>query len=252
MSSDDCAYVLLILFCTVLLFQMEQFKCSECPAVFTAKKSLLRHMKSQHTDERPSVVCEDCGATFIRIDNLRSHIKDKHSDAIPNFLCEKCGLTFARSAYLKKHRCDTVSVRKDARKRRDEKKAEREAKRRRNNESQSPPPIEIVEDEIEGEEVDNIISSFEEECVREVYRNHWTSLRTHYREGPNLSHYTFRWLVETEPCWEQWLRSVFRRQDKRFKLSLSHSFILFNIEENEFHFFFTPQKITPGYGINQG
>ena len=216
---------------------MEQFKCSECPAVFTAERNLLRHMKSQHTGGGSTFVCEDCGATYRRGDSLSVHIKDKHSNAVPNFLCEKCGLGFSRLTYFKRHRCDAVSVRKDARKRKDERKAERDGKRRRNNESQPPPPFEIVEDEIEGEEVDNIISSFEEECVREVYRNHWTSLRTHYREGSNHSHYTFRWLAETEPCWEQWLRSVFRRQEKRFKLNLSHSFILFNREENEFRFF---------------
>ena len=61
MSSGDCGYVLLLLFCTVLLFQMEQFKCSECPAVFTAERNFLRHMKSQHTGGGSTSVCEDCG-----------------------------------------------------------------------------------------------------------------------------------------------------------------------------------------------
>ena len=114
---------------------MEQFKCSECPAVFTAERNLLRHMKSQHTGGGSTLVCEDCGATYYRSgDSLSVHIKDKHSNAVPNFICEKCGLGFSRLTYFKRHRCDAVSVRKDARKSKDERKAERDGKRRRNNE----------------------------------------------------------------------------------------------------------------------
>ena len=59
--------------CTGLLFQMELFKCSEYPAVFTAERNLLRHMKSQHTGGGSTCVCEDCGATYSRGDNLIFH-----------------------------------------------------------------------------------------------------------------------------------------------------------------------------------
>ena len=92
--SDDCGYVSFISFLTVSLFQMEQFKCSECPAVFTEERNLLRHMTGQHTDGGSTFVCKDCGATYRRGDSLSVHIKDKHSDAVPYFLCEKCGLRF--------------------------------------------------------------------------------------------------------------------------------------------------------------
>ena len=63
---------------------MEQLKCPECPAVFTAERNLLRHRMGQHTDERPSV-SEDCGATFRRMDSFRFPIKDTHSESIPIF-----------------------------------------------------------------------------------------------------------------------------------------------------------------------
>ncbi|GFN95224.1 hypothetical protein PoB_002173000 [Plakobranchus ocellatus] len=131
-----------------------------------------------------------------------------------------------------------ISVRKDARKRKNARQGERVPKRRRHcNDIFEPYRPAIVEDDLEGEAVDNIILLLEEDGVREIYRNHWTSLRTHYREGPNHSHYPFRWDSQTEPSWEQWLSSVFSRQEKRFKFNISHSFVLYNREADEFRFF---------------
>ncbi|GFO22473.1 Zinc finger protein 546-like [Plakobranchus ocellatus] len=110
-------------------------------------------------------------------------------------------------------------------------------RRRHSNDILEPYRPDIVEDDLEGEAVDSIISLLEEDGVREIYRNHWSSLRTYYREGPNHSHYTFRWDSQTKPSWQQWLRSVFSRQEKRFKLNLSQSFVLYNREADEFRFF---------------
>ncbi|GFO12807.1 Zinc finger protein 546-like [Plakobranchus ocellatus] len=218
---------------------MEKSSCKDCPAVFTKKRNLVRHIRQKHGDEKGPYLCDDCGASFLRHDNLVGHVRKKREGTTPQYLCEKCGLGFSRSTYLKRHRCDAVSVRKDARKRKSERKAEGGEKRKKRDRAVLNNPLQpdIIQDNLEGEDVDNVISSIDEEGVREIYRNHWTSLCTQYREGPNHSHYTFRWVSQTVPCWEQWLRSVFCRQEKRFKLNLSHSFVLFNREEKEFRFF---------------
>ncbi|GFR66083.1 zinc finger protein 546-like [Elysia marginata] len=196
----------------------------------------MRHQREKHGAEAPHrYLCDDCGASYFR---FRQHIREKHVDTTPEFLCEKCGLGFSRITYLQRHRCDEVSVRKNKRKRKGDRKGEEGVKRKRGDKALLEPyRPDIMEDDLEGEGVDNIISLIEGDGVREIYRNHWTSLRTHYREGPNHSHYTFRWESQTEPSWKQWLRSVFSRQEKRFKLNLSHSFVLFNREADEFRFF---------------
>ncbi|RUS83075.1 hypothetical protein EGW08_009161 [Elysia chlorotica] len=214
---------------------MAQFICEWCQASFTCLRNMRRHVRNQHDTTGLLFTCDECGDTFTRRDNLNTHKLKKHTASDGQCLCEKCGLLFRFIDHLLKHRCDTVTVRKGGQKRKNERKAERSSKRVKKIERQPPPQIQI--DEVDGEAVDNIILSIENDGVREIYRNHWTSLCTHYREGPNHSYYTFRWLRETEPCWEQWLRSVFGRQEKRFKLNLSHSFILYNREENEFRFF---------------
>ncbi|GFN78395.1 Zinc finger protein 1 protein [Plakobranchus ocellatus] len=174
---------------------MDVFKCEDCPAVFSLRRNLTRHVRQKHSQgEAERFICDDCGASFSRFDNLNQHLRERHTDPVINFLCERCGLGFSR------HRRDAVSTRKDARKRKNARQGERVPKRRRHvNDIFEPYRPDIVEDDLEVEAVDNIISLLEEDGVREIYRNHWTSLRTHYREGPNHSHYTFRWDSQTEP-----------------------------------------------------
>ncbi|GFO22440.1 Zinc finger protein 546-like [Plakobranchus ocellatus] len=205
--------------------------------------NLTRHVRQKHSQgEAERIICDDCGASS-RFDNLNQHLRERHTDPVINLLCERCGLGFSRQKLWIRHRCDAVSVRKDARKRKNARQGERVPKRRRHsNDILEPYRPDIVEDDLEGEAVDNIISLLEEDGVREIYRNHWTSLRTHYREGPYHSHYTFRWDSQTEPSWEQWLRSVFSRQEKRFKLNLSHSFVQYNREADEFRFFYASKN----------
>ncbi|GFN84818.1 Zinc finger protein 546-like [Plakobranchus ocellatus] len=140
------------------------------------------------------------------------------------FKCEDCPAVFSlRQKLLIRHRCDAVSVRKDARKKKNARQGERVPKRRRHSKDiLEPYRPDIVEDDLEGEAVDNIILLLEEDGVREIYRNHWTSLRTHYREGPNHSHCTFRWDSQTEPSWEQWLRRSSYQHGDELHLLLVH------------------------------
>ncbi|GFO23696.1 Zinc finger protein 546-like [Plakobranchus ocellatus] len=152
-------------------FEVEKFSCKDCPAVFTKKRNLVRHIRQKHGDEKGPYLCDDSGASFLRHDNLVGHVREKHEGTTPQYLCEKCGLGFSRSTYLKRHRCDAVSVRKDARKRKSERKAEVGEKRKKRDRAALNNPLQpdIIQDNLEGEDVDNIISSIDEEGVRETY-----------------------------------------------------------------------------------
>ncbi|GFR69131.1 zinc finger protein, partial [Elysia marginata] len=143
---------------------MGLFHCEECPAVFSLRRNLNRHIRVKHRGGDVRFTCDDCGATFSRLDNLTCHIRERHTEVVPNFLCERCGLGFSQKNFLTRHRCDAVSLRKDRRKRKNERKGERVHKRRRcNNELLEPYRPDITEDDLEGEGVDNIISLIEED-----------------------------------------------------------------------------------------
>ncbi|GFN91906.1 Zinc finger protein [Plakobranchus ocellatus] len=111
---------------------MDVFKCEDCPAVFSLRRNLTRHVRQKHSQgEAERFICDDCGASFSRFDNLNKHLRERHTDPVINVLCERCGLGFSRQKLWIRHRCDAVSVRKDARKRKNARQGERVPKRRR-------------------------------------------------------------------------------------------------------------------------
>ncbi|GFO29321.1 Zinc finger protein [Plakobranchus ocellatus] len=143
---------------------MDVFKCEDCPAVFSLRRNLTRHVRQKHSQgEAERFICDDCGASFSRFDNLNKHLRERHTEPLINFLCERCGLGFSTQKLLIRHRCDAVSVRKDTRKRKNARQGERVFKRRRHsNDIFEPYRPDIVEDDLEGEAVDNIILLLED------------------------------------------------------------------------------------------
>ncbi|KAI1205006.1 putative zinc finger protein [Annulohypoxylon truncatum] len=76
-----------------------EFKCSQCPKVFTKKYNLQSHLNS-HGNERP-YKCMRCGQQFVRQGDLNRHL-NKHTEKNKR-VCQGCGKPFARADTLAKH-----------------------------------------------------------------------------------------------------------------------------------------------------
>ena len=50
------------------------FKCNECPSVFTKKNALLRHHRSLHSDVDSPFTCKFCNKLIKRSDNFKIHV----------------------------------------------------------------------------------------------------------------------------------------------------------------------------------
>ncbi|XP_063233681.1 zinc finger protein 391-like [Bacillus rossius redtenbacheri] len=75
------------------------FTCSNCPAKFSKRFLLRRHMRS-HSSKR-SECCTVCNTTFSGAKHLESHMLD-HASERP-FVCAKCNVGYRRKDHLKRH-----------------------------------------------------------------------------------------------------------------------------------------------------
>ena len=137
------------------------------------------------------------------------------------FLCESCGKTFAYQGALTTHRTEgrchfSKPLHTDLG-------ADDEVERRLNS--------------IQTESIDEIPQDVSEE-LRDLVKENWSSIRTHFREGPICRMYNFRWTSEDQvPEWKNEMLQIFDRQTKRFKINFSHSLALYNKEDDKLRFF---------------
>ena len=74
--------------------------CKVCGEYFSTKRSLSKHMKKEHRDEKPkSFKCDSCDKQFSHASSLVSH-KLLHTA----FKCEFCDYASAQKGNLKSHR----------------------------------------------------------------------------------------------------------------------------------------------------
>ena len=78
-----------------------QFKCKDCPRVFTKKSSLTLHGKAVH-GTHSKFTCEICDMVFRSLRKLDKHRSDAHGLLQPH-CCSTCGLTFKTREGLKVH-----------------------------------------------------------------------------------------------------------------------------------------------------
>ncbi|XP_071445625.1 zinc finger protein 497-like [Hetaerina americana] len=83
----------------------KQYFCCRCPQIFESLVFLERHVKTQHSDQRP-YSCDECGATFKLEKYLKKHAK-LHSGVRP-FKCAVCAKAFRNRSELELH--STVHV----------------------------------------------------------------------------------------------------------------------------------------------
>ncbi|GAB6032315.1 hypothetical protein CHUAL_010953 [Chamberlinius hualienensis] len=77
-----------------------EYKCLQCPKVFSWKSNLQRHQSTHESGRR--YTCENCRKVFTDPSNLQRHIRSQHIGARCH-ACPECGKTFATSSGLKQH-----------------------------------------------------------------------------------------------------------------------------------------------------
>ena len=79
---------------------LKPFKCSQCSARFTKKRSIKVHIDSVHEGRRP-FECKICQATFKGRGGLKFHTESIHEGKKP-FVCSICTSLYITSAFARK------------------------------------------------------------------------------------------------------------------------------------------------------
>lgn len=78
-----------------------QFKCGFCHKTYKSRQSLKEHFRVAHSSNRHLFVCVTCGKTFTAKSTLMMHIKSHNGEK--QFACSHCPKTYTRAAYLRAH-----------------------------------------------------------------------------------------------------------------------------------------------------
>ena len=89
---------------------VSKYACDICSAEFTEKRSLMRHQRIFHREQRILYVCNTCGRGFSRLDSLKRHEKTQHTPekearhGEKRFVCSECKAQFLEEKHLSDHR----------------------------------------------------------------------------------------------------------------------------------------------------
>ena len=174
--------------------------------------------------------CPQCPAIFAHRRNCSRHIRQKHQQKVLH-QCHLCGRGFYRKDKFESH-LHTHSRQQPLKRKAPHTESRQEAKRKRRHDFEDEPGV--------MESTDLHIAPE----IQDVFVKNWGAIRSHHREGRMQSMYNIRWPTDqSSPNWEEQLTPIFNRQTKRFKINLSHSFVLHHREEEKYRFF-TPLKTT--------
>ena len=82
------------------------------------------------------------------------------------------------------------------------------------------------------------------EAVREVYRDHWAAIRSHYTRGNYVQdRYNYRIQDLNLEHLQSDLDQMFRNQESRFKINASFGFILRNLETGQLRYYHSSQNV---------
>ena len=84
---------------------MANYQCNLCDATFNRNYHLKRHLRTKHSETKPSFICDICTYSFSRADTLKAHRKSHFDDVSHKsfFQCTICDKTFRRVYHLKRH-----------------------------------------------------------------------------------------------------------------------------------------------------
>ena len=91
-----------------------EYSCKKCGKIFTAERTLKRHIKSVHEIQiKARLQCDLCEKSFTRADNLTRHFQEVHSQSSLNtqyirqlaypLKCDHCSTRYKRRADLENH-----------------------------------------------------------------------------------------------------------------------------------------------------
>ena len=194
----------------------------------------------------PSVfLCHICHEIYNSLEEITNHFSEKHphspSNSVqstpvpPEIRCENCSQVFKQKRYLASH---IKNKKCNARKR-----------KRKTPHSENPPRVEKPPKRFRWDEENN-----EQECPKffldenpqSVYEQNWHSIRSHSSQGNNQLMFNLRWQSFLAPNWSESLNPIFLQQKRRFKINFSHSFILYNQEQDQYRFFHACQNNARG------
>ncbi|XP_026754944.2 zinc finger protein 502-like [Galleria mellonella] len=78
-----------------------QFKCGFCNKTYKSRQSLKEHFRVAHSSNRKLFVCVTCGKSFTAKSTLMMHIKSHNGEK--QFACPNCPKTYTRASYLRAH-----------------------------------------------------------------------------------------------------------------------------------------------------
>ncbi|XP_072934459.1 uncharacterized protein [Epargyreus clarus] len=78
-----------------------QFKCGFCNKTYKSRQSLKEHFRVAHSSNRMLFVCVTCGKSFTAKSTLMMHMKT-HSGQ-KEFACAHCPKSYTRASYLRVH-----------------------------------------------------------------------------------------------------------------------------------------------------
>ncbi|XP_046963871.1 gastrula zinc finger protein XlCGF57.1-like [Vanessa cardui] len=81
---------------------VNQFKCGFCNKTYKSRQSLKEHFRVAHSSNRKLFVCVTCGKRFTAKSTLMMHIKSHKG--LKEFPCSDCSKSYTRASYLRAHR----------------------------------------------------------------------------------------------------------------------------------------------------
>ena len=211
----------------------KQHTCGQCGKKFVWPAQLREHMQRVHEGIRYQ--CSHCHKHFSTESYRNQHHRQCQN---ATFVCMDCGQEFARVLELQAHKMSAHEQPGPNRTKRKQPRSSAEedngsAPKRLKQRSQyhlvdpSEPELEMLpagEDELSL-------------AMREVYQEHWSSIRNHQRTGRVQDVYNYRITDLNLHSLVEELQQLFQHQTVRFRINASFGFILCHVETGELHYY---------------
>ena len=215
------------------------YSCEVCKKTFQHERNLKRHRLTHQPEKNPPRSCPHCPATFNRADNLKNHIKNTHSSPASkkSFTCALCPKSFSELTNLKRHirqshqqtdrfkcpHCKAEFSRQDSLTAHILKKhatpdASAEATATRAKQTRK---ARLRVDQFPDDEPDDFLENKdneEEEELKKIQKEHWSSIKTHSRKGKVQTFVNVRWENQASPNFSEILTPLFQNSKTRFKI----------------------------------